>query len=105
VVPELIRINAFRSIQPHDCYAVGRLIPFVSPPIKKELSMIVSNMGPVPVVPTELPQKKDIIADGLGPMSEQDVTGSHGHEMYPQKLVRLIGCHDVSAAKHDAAYH
>jgi hypothetical protein len=68
--------------------------------------MIASNMGPVPVVPTELPQKKDIIADGLGPMSQQqDVMGSHDHEMYPQKLVRLIGCHDVSAAKHQAAYH
>jgi hypothetical protein len=23
-------------------------------------------------------------------------SGSHGHEMYPQQFVRLIGCHDAS---------
>ncbi|MBW7962660.1 hypothetical protein [Bradyrhizobium sp. BR 10261] len=27
------------------------------------------------------------------PMSHQN-SGSHGHEMYPQQFVRLIGCHD-----------
>jgi hypothetical protein len=29
------------------------------------------------------------------PMSHQN-SGSHGHEMYPQQFVRLIGCHDTS---------
>lgn len=29
------------------------------------------------------------------PMSHQN-SGSHGHEMYPQQFVRLIGCHDAS---------
>jgi hypothetical protein len=29
-------------------------------------------------------------------MSHQN-SGSHGHEMYPQQFVRLIGCHDASA--------
>ena len=28
------------------------------------------------------------------PMSHQN-SGSHGHEMYPQQFVRLIGCHDA----------
>jgi hypothetical protein len=31
------------------------------------------------------------------PMSHQN-SGDHGHEMYPQQFVRLVGCHDVSAA-------
>lgn len=31
------------------------------------------------------------------PMSHQN-SGSHGHEIYPQQFVRLIGCHDVPAS-------
>jgi hypothetical protein len=23
-------------------------------------------------------------------------SGDHGHEMYPQQFVRLVGCHDAS---------
>lgn len=30
------------------------------------------------------------------PMSHQN-SSSHGHEMYPQQFVRLIGCHDAPA--------
>ena len=33
------------------------------------------------------------------PMSQQDTVGSHGHEMYPQKFVRLVGCH--GSGKHE----
>jgi hypothetical protein len=71
---------------------------------KKELSMIASNMG---AVAAEFPQKRDGIADGgaQGPMSQQDASGSHGYEMHPQKFVRLVGCHDLNAAKHQAANH
>lgn len=29
------------------------------------------------------------------PMAQQN-SGSHGHEMYPQQFVRLVGCHDAS---------
>ena len=29
------------------------------------------------------------------PMSHQN-SGNHGHEMYPQQFVRLIGCHDAA---------
>jgi hypothetical protein len=30
-------------------------------------------------------------------MSHQN-SGDHGYEMYPQKFVRLVGCHDVPAS-------
>jgi len=26
-------------------------------------------------------------------MARQDVLGAHGYDIYPQKLVHLIGCH------------
>ncbi|MHC4045577.1 hypothetical protein [Bradyrhizobium sp. 23AC] len=29
------------------------------------------------------------------PMTHQN-SGGHGHEMYPQQFVRLVGCHDAS---------
>jgi hypothetical protein len=54
--------------------------------------MIASNMGRVPV---EFSQKKATIADACGaqrPMSQQGGADSHGHEMHPQELVRLVGC-------------
>jgi hypothetical protein len=65
----------------------------------KELSMIPSNGGSASA---ELPQKKHMISDcgAPGPMPQQDVVGSHSHEMYPQKLVQLVGCHDQNAGKH-----
>lgn len=59
----------------------------------------------VGAAPAEFPQKRrDVLADsgGHGPMSEQDAVGSHGHEMYPQGFVRLVGCH--GSGKHEAAY-
>jgi hypothetical protein len=73
-------------------------IAFVNPSAK-ELSMIASNMGRVPVSP----QKKKMIADcrAQGPMSQQDAAGSHGREMHPQKFVRLVGCHESNAGKHE----
>jgi hypothetical protein len=39
---------------------------------------------------------KDVSAD-CGPMSQQDVSDAHGHEMHPQELVRLVGCHESDA--------
>lgn len=61
-----------------------------------------SNVGSVPA---ELPQKEDVIADrgGHGPMSQQHADDSHSHEMHPQKLVRLVGCHDPNAVKREGA--
>jgi hypothetical protein len=48
-------------------------------------------------------QNKDVIAHcgDHGPMSQQDIVCSHGNEMYPQKFVRLVGCHD--SRKHEVA--
>lgn len=45
----------------------------------------------------ELPQKRDLIDESGAqrPMSQQDAFDCHGHEMHPQKFVRLVGCHDV----------
>jgi len=34
-------------------------------------------------------------------MTQQDMRRVHGHDMHPQKLVRLVGCHDVNARKAD----
>jgi hypothetical protein len=31
------------------------------------------------------------------PMAHQN-SGDHGHEMYPQQFVRLVGCHDAPAS-------
>ena len=65
--------------------------------------MIASNMGSLPA---EFPQERDVNADcgDHGPMSQQDAAGSHGHEMHLQKFVRLVGCHDSKAGKHEAAF-
>jgi len=66
--------------------------------------MIASNMG---AVPAEFPQQRDGAA-GSGaqrPMSQQDAAGPHSHEMHPQKFVRLVGCHDLNAGKHEAGRH
>jgi hypothetical protein len=66
--------------------------------------MTASKMGSVAA---EFPQKPDGAADtgARGPMSQQDAAGSHGHEMHLQKFVRLVGCHDLNAGKHEAAAH
>jgi hypothetical protein len=59
-----------------------------------ELSMIASNMGSGPV---ESSQKTVATAEGGAhrPMSEQNSAYGHGHEMHPQKFVRLVGCHET----------
>ena len=51
-------------------------------------------------IPSEFPKKKDEIAD-CGPMSLQDAGDCHGHEMHPQKFVRLVGCHESSLGSHE----
>jgi hypothetical protein len=58
----------------------------------------------VDTAPAEFPQKRVVLADNgdHGPMSRQDAVGSHGPEMYPQKFVRLVGCHD--SRKHEVAH-
>ena len=65
--------------------------------------MITSNLNRVPAEPQ---QKKDPLAGGgaQGPMSQQDAADCHGHDMHPQKFVRLVGCHESNAAGHQASY-
>jgi len=65
--------------------------------------MIPSNAA---TVPAEFPQKEQTTADcgTPGPMPQQDVVGCHGHEMHPQKFVRLVGCHDSAAGNHQVAH-
>jgi hypothetical protein len=64
--------------------------------------MITSNLNRASA---ELQQKKDPIADGgaQGPMSQQDAADGHGHDMHPQKFVRLVGCHEANAASHQTS--
>jgi hypothetical protein len=52
--------------------------------------------------PAELPRKTTLDCGNQQPMSQQDVADAHGHEMHPQKFVRLVGCHESNADKHDA---
>jgi hypothetical protein len=65
--------------------------------------MITSNAGPVSA---GLPRKRNVIADcgAQGPMPQQDSADCHGHEMYPQKFVRLVGCHESNAGKHEGEH-
>jgi hypothetical protein len=69
--------------------------------LAKDLSMIPSNGI------ARLPNcgKKQRISDceAPGPMTQQDLAGSHGYEMHPQKCVQLVGCHDQNAGKHERA--
>jgi hypothetical protein len=55
------------------------------------------------LVSPKSPHEKDMVADGgaQGPMSLQDAADSHGHEMHPQKFVRLVGCHEANPEIHD----
>ena len=63
--------------------------------------MMMSN---VPRVPAESPQEKIADSGALGPMSQQGAADSHGHEMHPQKFVRLVGCHESNAGRHQAGH-
>ena len=51
-------------------------------------NITVADRGQAPVEPS--PAKLDDAR--CPPMSHQN-SGNHGHEMYPQQFVRLIGCH------------
>ena len=55
------------------------------------------------LIPPKSPQEKDLVADSgaQGPMSLQNAADSHGHEMHPQKFVRLVGCHESNPEIHD----
>jgi hypothetical protein len=52
--------------------------------------------------PAEHPGNKPSHAN-CGPMMQQGTMGAHGHEMYPQGFLRLIGCHESNRQKEDTA--
>jgi hypothetical protein len=63
---------------------------------------VLSSLRSAPVTPSH----DDDVAGDCGPMTQQDTQNAHGHDMHQQKLVRLVGCHDVSARRpEDDAEH
>ena len=60
--------------------------------------MTASNLGKASAKPSSA-QPSDVHCQPVHcePMSHQN-SGDHGYEMYPQKFVRLVGCHDVPAS-------
>jgi hypothetical protein len=40
-----------------------------------------------------------------GPMCQQSPLGAHGHDMYPQEVIRLVGCSDKPKEKADKIEH
>jgi len=67
--------------------------------------MMTSNLGLVSALPAVSPREDHMIAGAgaLGPMPQQDVMDTHGYQMYPQKFVRLVGCHESSPATHEGS--
>jgi hypothetical protein len=55
-----------------------------------------TDVSSPPASSAEPRHEKDVSAD-YGPMSQQDFSDAHGHDMHPQKLVRLVGCHESDA--------
>jgi hypothetical protein len=60
--------------------------------------MTASNLGKASAKPSSA-QQSDVHCEPVHcePMSHQN-SGDHGYEMYPQKFVRLVGCHHVPAS-------
>jgi hypothetical protein len=71
--------------------------------------MTTSDMARAARAPAEFAQQKDpIITSGdrdpvQGPMSQQDAADCHGHDMHPQKFVRLVGCHESNPVRDQVA--
>jgi hypothetical protein len=61
--------------------------------IDREQSMTASSLDKASAKPS-CAQQSDVHCE---PMSHQN-SGDHGYEMYPQKFVRLVGCHDVPSS-------
>jgi hypothetical protein len=66
--------------------------------------MPASNMGSSSrSASVDLPGKK--ASGNCGPMCQQSPLGAHGHEMYPQEFIRLVGCSDKPKEKVDKIEH
>jgi hypothetical protein len=66
--------------------------------IDREQSMTASSLDKASAKPS-CAQQSDVHCEPVHcePMSHQN-SGDHGYEMYPQKFVRLVGCHDVPSS-------
>ena len=64
--------------------------------------MLTFSSGRISAPPAQFPHQMMVDGAALGPMPLQDTFDCHGHEMFPQKLVRLVGCHESEAGKHVA---
>jgi hypothetical protein len=60
--------------------------------IDKEQSMTASHLTRASAQSLQARQR----ATTCQPMSHQN-SGDHGHEIYPQQFVQLVGCHDAPA--------
>jgi hypothetical protein len=102
VAPELTRTGSSGQFGP---VGTQRLIGFTRQPMRqaKELAMVASNMSSASAKSS---QARDATADrgDHGPMPQQDAGDAHGHEMHPQRLVQLVGCHDSNAGKHQVPH-
>ena len=63
--------------------------------------MMNSETGRNAAMAAHFPPNNHGIADDLGPMPQQDTLDTHGYAMYPQKFVRLVGCHLTGEVPHD----
>ena len=61
-----------------------------------------ADSGTTDNAPAEPSENKPSHAN-CGPMTQQGMMGAHGREMYPQGFLRLIGCHESTRQKEDAA--
>ncbi|TPQ37456.1 hypothetical protein C2U70_10935 [Bradyrhizobium guangdongense] len=68
--------------------------------------MTASNLGRVSVEASQPKQAGSKCVPKCLPMSHQN-SGDHGHEMYPQQFVRLVGCHETppTRAKEETKLH
>lgn len=62
-----------------------------------------AGTGRVVETPADLLKSKADATSNCGPMTQQGMMGAHGHEMYPQGFLRLVGCHETGRQKHTAA--
>jgi hypothetical protein len=61
----------------------------------RELFMTAAALRPAPAESSHEKDVKDVSVN-CGPMPQQNMSDAHGHDMHPQELVQLVGCHDDS---------
>jgi hypothetical protein len=118
-VGEISRLRGINSIHVPEMLGLlheigSELSQSICPFRQRELTMVASYIGApnsraaalgadgIAPAPAESPGKRPSQAN-CGPMTQQGAMGAHGHEMHPQGFLRLVGCHETSRQKEDAA--